>query len=130
MSGPPLAARVRVIAQRPVALGLATIVLFWGASLPAYTYLVPLLEQRTGLHGNEVTAALLLAGIMAVAGNLLGGRAADHDINHTLRATALTVTLALAALGPAASQTLLVLATVALWQLAAWTFSPAIQVCV
>lgn len=124
--GPSLGARLRVLGRRPVALGIATIALFWAGSLCAFTYLVPLLGERTGLSGGQITGVLLLAGAMSIAGNALGGRGADRALAPTLLVTAGAAFAALAALLFAAPIALAAVILVALWQLGAWTYVPAI----
>ena len=51
---------------------------FLGAIYVPYTYLAPLLTETMGFGGGGITAALLVFGIGAVAGNLLGGRLSDR----------------------------------------------------
>jgi DHA1 family inner membrane transport protein len=127
-AGPPLREQLAVLGRRPVLLALGAIVLFWGASFTAYTYLAPLLSQRAGLGEGAITLVLLLVGVTAVTGNVLGGRAADRDLRLTLLITAAVTAGALLILGPASGVAAAAIAVVATWQLAAWCFPPAIQV--
>ena len=127
-AGPPLRDKLGVLGHRPVLLALGAIVLFWGASFTAYTYLAPLLSQRAGLEEGAITLVLLLVGVMAVTGNVLGGRAADRNLRLTLMVTAAVAAGALLLLGPASESAAAVIAVVAAWQLAAWCFPPAVQV--
>ncbi len=59
-----------------VAIGFT--VSFMSGIYVVYTYLAPLLELRMGFGGPGVSAMLLLFGIGAVLGNLLGGRMTDR----------------------------------------------------
>ncbi|WP_051109024.1 MFS transporter [Actinomadura flavalba] len=125
--GPPLRTRLGALGNRPVIVGLAAITVFWGASFTVYTYLVPLLEQRSGLHGAPVTAVLFLAGLGAVLGNIIGGRGADARLPLTLLLTSAITAAALVAALPLVNSPGGAIALVAVWQLAAWSFVPAVQ---
>ncbi|MGC3001013.1 MFS transporter [Streptomyces sp. G35A] len=81
----------------PVWLALGTTVAGFGALFAAYSYITPMLTDSAGYAGTSVTLLLALFGVGATAGNLLGGRLADHSLRATLFGglTALTVILAL-----------------------------------
>ncbi|GAB2686085.1 MFS transporter [Nocardia thraciensis] len=119
--------RFAALRARPVLLGLAAIVLFWGGSFTVFTYLAPLLDTRAGLGGAAVTGVLFLAGLGAVAGNLLGGRLADAWPRAALAGTATVTAAALLVTLPATSSAVGAVVLVAIWQLAAWSFVPVIQ---
>ncbi|RDI49412.1 MFS transporter [Nocardia mexicana] len=119
--------RFAALRGRPVLLGLGAIVVFWGASFTVFTYLAPLLHARAGLGGAAVTGVLFLAGLGAVAGNLLGGRLADARPRAALAGTAAVTAAALLLILPATSSPLGAVVLVAIWQLAAWSFVPVIQ---
>jgi DHA1 family inner membrane transport protein len=116
--GPPLNERLRAIRTAPVLVGLAAITLFWGASFTVYTYLVPLLEQRAGLDSTMVIVVLVIAGVCAVVGNVIGGRGADTDSRKTLLITSAITSVALLAVLPMSTNAVQTIAVV--WQLAAW----------
>lgn len=59
-----------------VAVGFTAV--FLGAIYVPFTYLAPLLEERMGLGRNGVTAALVVCGLGAVLGNIIGGWLADR----------------------------------------------------
>ncbi len=125
--GPPLNVRLRAIRTAPVLVGLAAITLFWGASFTVYTYLVPLLEQRAGLDSTMVIVVLVIAGVCAVVGNVIGGRGADADSLKTLLITSVITSVALLAVLPTSTNAVQTIALVVVWQLAAWSFVPAVQ---
>ncbi|GGN10765.1 MFS transporter [Lentzea pudingi] len=125
--GPPLSERLRAVRTAPVLVGLAAITLFWGASFTVYTYLVPLLEQRAGMSGTMVIVVLFIAGLCAVVGNVIGGKGADSDSRRTLLITAAITAVALLAVLPLSTDTPQTIALVVVWQLAAWSFVPAVQ---
>lgn len=118
---------IAVLANRAVVMAIAIIAVFWAGSFAAYTYVVPLLRESAGLSHDAVTAVLLLSGLMAIAGNLLGGRAADRGLKETLILTAATTAASLAVLWALRGIPVAAVALVALSQLAAWSFVPAIQ---
>ncbi|MBU6531247.1 MFS transporter [Streptomyces sp. NPDC057245] len=68
----------------PVWLALGTTVAGFGALFAAYSYITPMLTDAAGFAGTSVTLLLALFGVGATAGNLLGGRLADHSLRGTL----------------------------------------------
>ncbi|MGM1058280.1 MFS transporter [Saccharothrix sp. Mg75] len=125
--GPGLGDRMRALRTRPVIVGLAAITVFWGASFTVYTYLVPLLEQRAGMNGTLVIIVLFIAGLCAVAGNMIGGKGADRNSRLTLLITSGVTAAALLAVLPLSTAVVPAIVLVTVWQLAAWSFVPAVQ---
>ncbi|MEU5531986.1 MFS transporter [Streptomyces sp. NPDC020362] len=68
----------------PVWLALGTTVAGFGALFAAYSYVTPMLTDSAGFAESSVTLLLALFGVGATAGNLLGGRLADHSMRGTL----------------------------------------------
>ncbi|MGW0880398.1 MFS transporter [Streptomyces sp. NPDC002671] len=68
----------------PVWLALGTTVAGFGALFAAYSYVTPMLTEAAGYAEGSVTLLLALFGVGATAGNLLGGRLADHSLRGTL----------------------------------------------
>ncbi|WP_037855747.1 MFS transporter [Streptomyces sp. NRRL S-340] len=68
----------------PVWLALLTTVAGFGALFAAYSYITPMLTGAAGYAETSVTLLLALFGVGATAGNLLGGRLADHSLRGTL----------------------------------------------
>ncbi|MGQ4385112.1 MFS transporter [Streptomyces sp. SAS_270] len=68
----------------PVWLALGTTVAGFGALFSAYSYITPMLTDSAGYADGSVTLLLALFGVGATAGNLLGGRLADHSLRGTL----------------------------------------------
>ncbi|GGW20947.1 MFS transporter [Streptomyces capoamus] len=68
----------------PVWLALGTTVAGFGALFAAYSYVTPMLTGTAGYAETSVTLLLALFGVGATAGNLLGGRLADHSLRGTL----------------------------------------------
>ncbi|MFF2362670.1 MFS transporter [Streptomyces sp. NPDC058122] len=68
----------------PVWLALGTTVAGFAALFSAYSYITPMLTDAAGFAEGSVTLLLALFGVGATAGNLLGGRLADHAMRRTL----------------------------------------------
>ncbi|MFJ9628377.1 MFS transporter [Streptomyces sp. NPDC101175] len=68
----------------PVWLALGTTVAGFGALFAAYSYITPMLTDAAGFADTSVTLLLALFGVGATAGNLVGGRLADHSLRGTL----------------------------------------------
>lgn len=120
-------ARLGVLLRWRVALGITMIATFWAGSFAAFTYVVPLLVERGGLGPLAVIGVLLLAGLLSVGGNVLGGRGADRALSATLVVTAAATLVGLLGLFVLGSSALPIVVFIALWQLAAWSFVPAAQ---
>ena len=67
-----------VLAEPRLVMALSFIVFFIGASFTFLTYLTTFLQTRYQLQGGALAAVLLLYGLGAVLGNLLGGRLTDR----------------------------------------------------
>ncbi|MEU5083969.1 MULTISPECIES: MFS transporter [Streptomyces] len=79
----------------PVWLALGTTVAGFGALFAAYSYVTPMLTDTAGYAETSVTLLLALFGVGATAGNLLGGRLADHSLRVTLFGGLASLTLVL-----------------------------------
>ncbi|MFF5441295.1 MFS transporter [Streptomyces achromogenes] len=79
----------------PVWLALGTTVAGFGALFAAYSYVTPMLTDAAGYAEASVTLLLALFGVGATAGNLLGGRLADHSLRATLFGGLSSLTLVL-----------------------------------
>lgn len=94
-----------------------------------YTYLTPLLEQTMGYGRDGITLVLLIFGLGAVWGNLLGGRMADRIgpfRTLLLLASAQVIAMPMLSLLPLPDIWLLVL--VGLWSTCGWSFMAGQQV--
>lgn len=79
-----LRGELRALGSLPVWLALGTTVAGFGALFAAYSYVTPMLTDSAGFAEASVTLLLALFGVGATAGNLLGGRLADHSLRGTL----------------------------------------------
>jgi predicted MFS family arabinose efflux permease len=131
---PGLRERLRIAAQAPVLLGLATTLLCFAGIFSMYTYLAPLLTTVGGLPEHSIAIVLLLFGFAGSAGNLFGGRMADRIGPMPVIGAALSLlSLVYAAFAlvahalpsPAAGYAMVGL--VVLWGFIGWSFAPAQQ---
>ncbi|MFF8862114.1 MFS transporter [Streptomyces sp. NPDC015139] len=79
-----LRGELAALTSLPVWLALGTTVAGFGALFAAYSYVAPMLTDSAGFAEGNVTLLLALFGVGATAGNLLGGRLADHSLRGTL----------------------------------------------
>ncbi|MRG60317.1 MFS transporter [Agromyces sp. CFH 90414] len=77
---------------------LAVSTLTFAAMLSAITYLVPFLDEVTGVTGSVVSGFLLIYGVATAIGSFGGGRFADLDAARSLIVGAIGVTVSLVAL--------------------------------
>jgi multidrug resistance protein len=68
----------RVLANGRMMLAISFTGLFLGAIYVLYTYLTPMLSQMMGMGRDGITFILVLSGVGAVAGNIIGGIMADR----------------------------------------------------
>lgn len=104
---PPLRAEARIYRDGGVLLAVATIALFAAGTMCFFSYLAPLLTDVTGLGEGWVPVVLVLYGLGALLGTMIGGRFADAHMFGTLyvafaTTTALLALIALAVRAPVA----------------------------
>lgn len=74
---PKIAQELRVLRNPQVLLALAMTVFGFGGVFTVFTYIVPILTDEAHLGGHTISAVLMLFGLGATLGLLLGGRIAD-----------------------------------------------------
>ncbi|MFF7131202.1 MULTISPECIES: MFS transporter [unclassified Streptomyces] len=109
-----LRAQLGALRSGQVWLTLAATALGYGGMFGAFSYVAYTLTEVGGFSSADVAWLLMVYGVGLVVGNLLGGRAADHDRDRALvlALTGLTLTLAvfgLLATSPTASVVLMFL---------------------
>jgi DHA1 family inner membrane transport protein len=77
---------------------LALCALVFGAAFAAMTYIVPFLQEVTGVSGALISVFLLAYGVATAVGSFGGGRFADRNAGRTLIVAAVGATGSLAAL--------------------------------
>lgn len=91
LAPPRLGRELRVLREPQVLLALGMTVFGFGGVFAVFTYIVPILTDEAGVASHSVGAVLVLFGLGATLGTLLGGRLADWKLMRAL-------TLALSAL--------------------------------
>jgi MFS transporter, DHA1 family, purine base/nucleoside efflux pump len=116
------------LTDRRVQTVLAMTVLAVLATMSVYIYVVPLLAETADLKGGTVGVLLLVYGVGAVLGNLLGGRATDRFGSlRTLTVTLTGFTLVIATLTLTATTVAGAAIALFVWSLFTWAFNPPIQ---
>ncbi|MDX6251628.1 MAG: transporter, family, purine base/nucleoside efflux pump [Kribbellaceae bacterium] len=115
-------------ADRRVQIVLAMTVLAVLATMSVYIYVVPLLAETAHLSGGVVGVLLLVYGLGAVLGNVLGGRATDRFGSlRTLTVGLVGFTLVIATLPLTATSAAGAGIALFVWSLFTWAFNPPIQ---
>ncbi|WP_166844047.1 MFS transporter [Isoptericola sp. BMS4] len=104
----------RIFRERQVWLSMAVTVLGYGGMFGAFSYIAFTLTEVSGFDSAAVPWLLVVFGLGMVAGNAVGGRAADRDLVRSLTAvlgvlTAVLALFALTASSPVATVVALVL---------------------
>jgi predicted MFS family arabinose efflux permease len=82
------------VVSRPAArAGLMAACAIFFADFAAYTYVNPLLQQRAGLSGQQVTLVLLGFGLTGATTNFVAGRTVRHHLRATMFAAGAFVSL-------------------------------------
>jgi DHA1 family inner membrane transport protein len=96
--GGGVAGQVRYAFAPRVLAVLALCALVFGAAFAAMTYIVPFLQEVTGVSGALISVFLLAYGVATAAGSFAGGRFADRGAGRAVTVAALGATGSLAAL--------------------------------
>jgi len=83
----------RAHADTRIWAALGTTVLFTGCAFPLFTYIVPMMEDLSGVSPDGVTISLLMVGIGLTIGNFLGGRLADWNVGRSLAGIAIAIAI-------------------------------------
>ncbi len=124
---PNLRGEVRVLGRQQVWTSLIIMQTLMIAQFVPYTFIVPLLTDVTGIAPATVPLILLVNGIGATAGVLLGGRLAGRRLMPLLVAVLLAQSAALAVMYAVAPYPLPMVVVVVLWGMLAFTIGTPIQ---
>ena len=116
----------QALAPRVLAMLALSLTLF-AAPGAVMSYLVPLLEQVTGVFGPLASAILVAYGVANVAGSFLGGRLADSDAARALVIVTLGLATSAAVLFLVRTQPLLAVAAILAWAVFASSAPPSVQ---
>jgi predicted MFS family arabinose efflux permease len=104
------------IVQLPVPrVGLLAASAIFFADFAAYTYLNPLLQQRAGLTGQQITLVLLGFGVAGGVTNFTAGRTVRHHLRATMIAAGALVGLAALLITLANGETIVTIVLVLVW---------------
>ncbi len=87
-------ALLAIFRVRAARIGLSAAAAIFFAHFAAYTYLAPLLHERAGLHGGQITIVLLGFGLAGAATNFLAGVTVRRHLRATLLGSALMISAA------------------------------------
>ncbi|WP_151638950.1 MFS transporter [Noviherbaspirillum aerium] len=124
-----LAGQFAVLKKPRLLLVYAMTALGYGGSFIAFTYLAPMLQEVTGFSASSVSLVMLVYGVSVAAGNIWGGKLADHK--GPVRALQIVFSLLAAVLFVftfTASHPWLAIATVLAWGAVAFGNVPGLQV--
>lgn len=125
-AGVSVRAEVRALRQSRLWLALTAAVLIMGGVLATYTYITPLLTDRTGIPAGAVPLVLIVFGLGALGGTAIGGRLGDrHPMATTITAATVTA-LALLLLIPLSTGPVTTVALVFVMALAGFTVNPVV----
>ncbi|WBO69094.1 MFS transporter [Streptomyces camelliae] len=94
-----LRAQFRAFRSWQVWLTLAATALGYGGMFGAFSYIAYTFTEVSGFSPADVAWLLMVYGVGLVVGNLIGGRAADHDRDRALLLSLLALTVTLAVFG-------------------------------
>ena len=94
----PLSQELAVLRRPQVLLGLLMTVLGFGGVFAVFTYIQPILTEISGFPISAISPILLVFGGGLVAGNFLGGKAADRALNPALLGALGALTLVMLAM--------------------------------
>jgi predicted MFS family arabinose efflux permease len=113
----------RIVVQGRMMLAIGFTATFIGSTYVLYTYIAPLLSQTMGYGRNGIAFILLMFGIGAVAGNILGGIGADRfgwRVTLTALCIAQSIIMPFFSFLPVSPALLALVAVV--WSLCGWAF--------
>lgn len=127
LMAPDLRRELGVLRQPQVLLALAMTVLGFGGVFTVFTYIAPILQQQAHVSVGATGWVLVLFGAGTTLGNLLGGRLADWRLMPALIGILAVLGLVLLGFAWTMQHTLLAVATVFVWGVAAFATVPPLQ---
>lgn len=121
---PSIRGELVALRSLPLWIVLLTCALVTGGVLSLFSFISPVLTERTGLPETDVPLALLLFGVAALIGTLLGGRLGDVHPTATVLVGGSIAFLTLGAFGIASTEPVPTLALFALLGLTGLSINP------
>jgi DHA1 family inner membrane transport protein len=109
-----LRGELRAFRSRQVWLSIVVTVLGFGGMFGAFTYIAYTLTEVSGFAAGTVPWLLILFGLGLFAGNTLGGKAADRDLDRTLLVVLSVLSVVLVAFALTAASQVLAIASLVL----------------
>jgi DHA1 family inner membrane transport protein len=106
---------------------LALCFLVFASLFAALTYIVPFLEEITGISGALISVFLLAYGVATAVGSFIGGRFADRNAGRTLFVASAGAAACLLALFLFGGVAILVALVMLAWGLSAFVMTPSLQ---
>ncbi|MCP3705652.1 MFS transporter [Paraburkholderia sp. CNPSo 3274] len=116
-----------IFGTRPARVGLIAMTLALCGQFAAYTYITPFLATVSGFGGTVISSLLLGYTLIGLAGNFIGGSAAQRNVKTTLIASILFIALSLAVLPSLGTSRPWVLVALAAWGAAYGALPVALQ---
>jgi DHA1 family inner membrane transport protein len=125
--GGDMRAEMRVLKRGPVLMALALTTIGFGGVFTVFTYIAPILRTQTHLSTGAVTVMLMLFGVGATVGNMLGGRLADRSAHRALLTMLTVLTLVLAAFAVLMHWPVPAAIAILIWGIASFAIVPPLQ---
>ncbi|MGU7774297.1 MFS transporter [Burkholderia sp. MR1-5-21] len=97
-TGPSALTALKTLFHGKLLMGALVTVFGYAGSFTAYTYIAPMLTQVTGLSTHTVSIFMMIYGVLAAVGNIMGGKMTDR-LGANRASTLLIAGIAIAALG-------------------------------
>jgi Arabinose efflux permease len=122
-----MAHEIKVVMKPQVLVSLLLTVLGFAGVFAVFTYIAPILTDVAGFSEKAVSPILLLFGGGLIAGNIMGGKWADKNLNLALIGSLVALTVVLAAFGLLSHYQYVTLALVALLGFTGFATVPPLQ---
>ncbi|WP_338538734.1 MFS transporter [Janibacter terrae] len=123
----PVGQQFRALARPQVLASLLTTALVFGGMFGVFTYIEPLLREVTGYSAAAIPWLLVVFGAGLLAGNILGGKAADKNADNAVLVLSILLPVVILTLGAVAGMPILVAILLFLLGLVGFATVPGLQ---